>query len=132
MTGGLDASGAPAPGATELARIPAAALTSDAIVHQRVGRGADAATGGTCARRRPVATAARGLGQADRGPGLPERGMDPGAVLQALLGHPDLCSRAWVTHQYDSTVGADTVDGNEHGAAVLRVRGTGPGPVRAW
>ena len=24
--------------------------------------------------------------------------MDPGAVLQALLGHPNLCSRAWVTH----------------------------------
>jgi phosphoribosylformylglycinamidine synthase subunit PurL len=56
--------------------------------------------------------------------------MDPGAVLQALLGHPDLCSRAWVTHQYDSTVGADTVAGNEHGAAVLRVRGTGAGPVQ--
>ena len=90
-------------------------------------RGADAATGGTgrpaTARRTPRPTLAR-----RPGPGLPERGMDPGAVLQALLGHPDLCSRAWVTRQYDATVGADTVAGNEHGAAVLRVKGTDQGP----
>ena len=57
----------------------------------------------------------------EREPGLPERGMDPGAVLLALLGHPNLCSRAWVTTQYDETVGADTVEAGEHGAAVLRV-----------
>ncbi len=57
--------------------------------------------------------------------------MDPGAVLQALLGHPDLCSRAWVTRQYDSTVGADTVAGSEHGAAVIRVKGTTKGLVMA-
>ena len=57
--------------------------------------------------------------------------MDPGAVLLALLGHPDLCCRAWVTRQYDSTVGADTVAGSEHGAAVLRVKGTTKGLVMA-
>ena len=65
--------------------------------------------------------------------------MDPGAVLLALLGHPNLCSRAWVTTQYDETVGADTVEGGEHGAAVLRVTGTPHGAgdghrrlCRAW
>ncbi len=131
VAGGLDAAGEPAPGAQELARIPAAALTSDAIVHQRVGAaptrrraapvpGDGTPSGGTSA---PLAS--------DRGAGLPERGMDPGAVLQALLGHPDLCSRAWVTHQYDSTVGADTVEGSDHGAAVLRVKGTRKGLVMA-
>ena len=56
--------------------------------------------------------------------GLPERGMDPGAVLEALLGHPNLGSRAWVTTQYDQTVGTDTIEGCEHAAAVLRVKGT--------
>jgi phosphoribosylformylglycinamidine synthase subunit PurL len=55
---------------------------------------------------------------------LPERGMDPGAVLRALIGSPNLSSRAVVYHQYDSTVGADTVVGPGHGAAVLRVKGT--------
>jgi phosphoribosylformylglycinamidine synthase II len=38
VTGGLDAAGRPNAGATELARIPARALTSDAIVHARVAR----------------------------------------------------------------------------------------------
>jgi phosphoribosylformylglycinamidine synthase len=56
--------------------------------------------------------------------GLPERGMDPGRVLLALLGSVALGSRSWVTRQYDSTVGTDTVEGNEHGAAVLRIKGT--------
>ena len=56
--------------------------------------------------------------------GLPERGMDPGAVLEALLGHPNVGSRAWVTTQYDQTVGADTVAGCDRAAGVLRVKGT--------
>ena len=56
--------------------------------------------------------------------GLPERGMDPAAVLEALLGHPNIGSRAWVTTQYDQTVGADTVAGCEMAAGVLRVKGT--------
>ena len=50
--------------------------------------------------------------------------MDPGAVLLALLGSPNLSSRHGVFHQYDSTVGADTVAGPGRGAAVLRVKGT--------
>src|SRR6185295_18599033 len=54
----------------------------------------------------------------------PERGMDPGAVLLALLGSPNLSSRRIVYEQYDSTVGADTVAGPGRGAAVLRVKGT--------
>ena len=119
VTGGLDDGGAPKPGARELARMPAAALTSEAIVHQRVG------TAPT--RRRPVSMTF----EPPATDGLPERGMDPGAVLQALLGHPDLCSRAWVTRQYDATVGTDTVAGNEHGAAVIRVKGTTKGLVMA-
>jgi phosphoribosylformylglycinamidine synthase len=50
--------------------------------------------------------------------------MDPGAVLEALIGHPNLGSRRWVTDQYDSTVGTDTVADGAHGAAVLRIKGT--------
>jgi phosphoribosylformylglycinamidine synthase len=50
--------------------------------------------------------------------------MDPGAVLLALLGSANLASRHAVFHQYDSTVGADTVAGPGRGAAVLRVKGT--------
>jgi phosphoribosylformylglycinamidine synthase len=50
--------------------------------------------------------------------------MDPGAVLLGLLGSPNLASRHAVFHQYDSTVGADTVAGPGRGAAVLRVKGT--------
>jgi phosphoribosylformylglycinamidine synthase len=50
--------------------------------------------------------------------------MDPGAVLLALVGSANLSSRRPVFEQYDSTVGADTVVGPGHGAAVLRVKGT--------
>jgi phosphoribosylformylglycinamidine synthase len=50
--------------------------------------------------------------------------MDPGAVLLALLGSPNLASRRAVFEQYDSTVGADTVVGPGHGAAVLRIKRT--------
>ncbi len=56
--------------------------------------------------------------------------MDPGAVLLALLGSPNLSSRRLVYEQYDSTVGADTVAGPGRGAAVLRVKGTTQGPRR--
>lgn len=57
--------------------------------------------------------------------------MDPGAVLRALLGSPNLSSRAWVHEQYDSTVMAATVEGPGHGAAVVRVPGTTKGLVAA-
>ncbi len=100
-------------GDRELARIPAAALTSDAIVHDRL------ATPPTHRRAAPAPGAP--LDPSDR---LPERGMDPGAVLLALLGSANLASRHAVFEQYDSTVGADTVVGPGHGAAVLRVKGT--------
>jgi phosphoribosylformylglycinamidine synthase len=56
--------------------------------------------------------------------GLPERGMDPGAVLLALLGSPNLASRRPVFEQYDSTVQVNTVAGPGAGAAVLRIKGT--------
>jgi phosphoribosylformylglycinamidine synthase len=97
----------------ELARIPASALTSDAIVYTREARPP------THSRRAPAPGAA--VLPHD---GLPERGMDPGAVLVSLLGDPNLASRAWVTAQYDATVGSDTVGGNERAAAVIRVKGT--------
>jgi len=118
VTGGLAASGGPAEGAVEIARIPAAALTSDAIVHERI---AEAPTHSRAAPAPGVT-----LEATDR---LPERGMDPGAVLAALLGSPNLSSRHSVFTQYDSTVGADTVAGPGHGAAVLRVKGTTKGLV---
>jgi phosphoribosylformylglycinamidine synthase II len=97
----------------EIARIPARALTSDAIVHERRGRAPE--------RRRAAPAPGVPLDPSDR---LPERGMDPGAVLLALLGSPNLSSRRVIYEQYDSTVGADTVIGPGHGAAVLRVKGT--------
>jgi phosphoribosylformylglycinamidine synthase len=50
--------------------------------------------------------------------------MDPGAVLEALLGHPNISSRAWVTTQYDQTVGTDTIADATRAAGVLRVKGT--------
>ena len=64
---------------------PGRALTSDAIVHERVAGAADPPprrAGARCARVEP----------SDR---LPERGMDPGAVLVALLGsaEPGLAPR---------------------------------------
>jgi phosphoribosylformylglycinamidine synthase subunit PurL len=100
-------------GGNEIARMPAAALTSDAIVHHRLAA--------PPAHRRAAPAPGAPAVISDR---LPERGMDPGAVLLALVGSPNLASRRAVFEQYDSTVGADTVAGPGHGAAVLRVRGT--------
>ena len=98
---------------TEIARIPAAALTSDAIVHERVAAAPQ--------HRRAAPAPGAPADSIDR---LPERGMDPGAVLLALLGSPNLASRRVVFEQYDSTVGTDTVTGPGRGAAVLRIKGT--------
>ncbi|HEY6013646.1 MAG TPA: phosphoribosylformylglycinamidine synthase subunit PurL, partial [Candidatus Limnocylindrales bacterium] len=113
VEGGLDADGRAASGSREIARIPARALTSDAIVHPRVAT--------PPAHRRDAPAPGVPMAVSDR---LPERGMDPGAVLLALLGSANLSSRRAVFEQYDSTVGADTVAGPGRGAAVLRVRGT--------
>jgi phosphoribosylformylglycinamidine (FGAM) synthase-like enzyme len=57
--------------------------------------------------------------------------MDPGAVLQALLGSPNLASRRAVYEQYDSTVQVGTVAGPGRGAAVLLVEGTSKALVAA-
>jgi phosphoribosylformylglycinamidine synthase subunit PurL len=97
----------------EMARIPASALTSDAIVHDRI------AAAPTHRRDAPAPGIAAAI--SDR---LPERGTDPGAVLLALLGSANLASRHPVSHQYDSTVGAATVAGPGRGAAVVRVHDT--------
>jgi phosphoribosylformylglycinamidine synthase len=107
-------------GGAELARIPATALTSDAIVHQRVARAPE--------HRRAAPAPGAPTGASDR---LPERGMDPGAVLLALLGSPNLASRRSVFERYDSTVGTDTVVGPGHGAAVMRIKGTSRALVAA-
>jgi phosphoribosylformylglycinamidine synthase II len=98
---------------TEIARTPAAALTSDAIVHDRAAAPPP--------RRR--AAPAPGIPDGSVG-GLPERGMDPGAVLLALIGSANLASRHPVFEQYDSTVQANTVAGPGHGAAIVRIKGT--------
>ena len=104
----------------EIARIPARALTSDAIVHERLAA--------PPARRRAAPAPGAPIVASDQ---LPERGMDPGAVLLALLGSPNLASRRAVFEQYDSTVGTLTATGPGRGAAVLRVRGTTKGLVAA-
>jgi phosphoribosylformylglycinamidine synthase len=107
VEGGLDAH------ARELARIPARALASDAIVIERPVVPPP--------RRRAAPAPGVPIDPMDR---LPERGMDPGAVLLALVGSPNLASRRWVHEQYDHTVGANTVAGPGRGAAVIRIKGT--------
>ncbi len=112
-SGALDAEGRPVAGAVELARIPAPALASEAIVFNRESRAP--------ARRRPAPAPGSPAEAVDA---LPVRGQDPGAVLTALLGSPNLSSRRPVFEQYDHNVQANTVAGPGRGAAVLRVKGT--------
>jgi len=97
----------------EIARLPAPALASEAPVIPRRAE--------PPARKR--AAPAPGVPELAHD-GLPERGMDPGAVLDALLGHPNIGSRRWVTDQYDSTVGSDTLADGGQAAAVLRIKGS--------
>jgi phosphoribosylformylglycinamidine synthase len=109
-----DADGRPSDTVRMLARIPASALTSDAIVHERIAAPPE--------RRRAAPAPGAPDVASDQ---LPERGMDPGAVLLALLGSPNLASRRAVFEQYDSTVQAATAAGpTGGGAAVIRVTGT--------
>jgi phosphoribosylformylglycinamidine synthase II len=103
-----------------LASIPASALASDAIVYTRAAQAP--------ARRRAAPAPGEPVVAVEQ---LPERGMDPAAVLRELLGQPGLGSLAAVSEQYDSTVGASTVEGPGHGAAVLRVADTHLGLVAA-
>ena len=112
-SGALGPDGRPVAGAVELARIPAPALASEAIVFNREARAP--------ARRRQAPAPGAPAEPVDA---LPARGQDPGAVLLALLGSPNLSSRRAVFEQYDSHVQANTVDGPGHGAAVLRIKGT--------
>jgi phosphoribosylformylglycinamidine synthase len=113
VEGGIGPDGLPNPAAKDVARVPAKALASEAIVHYRL------ATAPT--RRRSAPAPGIPLTAKD---GLPERGMDPAAVLVSLLGSANLSSRHWVYQQYDSSVQSNTVEWPGHGAAVLRVKGT--------
>jgi phosphoribosylformylglycinamidine synthase len=112
-SGALDADGRPVAGARELARIPARALASEAIVFERESR--------QPARRRAAPAPGAPVEPVDA---LPVRGQDPGAVLLALLGSPNLASRHAVYEQYDSNVQSNTVAAPGRGAAVLRIKGT--------
>ena len=49
---------------------------------------------------------------------------DLGADLLKLIACPDLASRRWIWEQYDSQVGADTLQKSGGDAAVVRVHGT--------
>ena len=49
---------------------------------------------------------------------------DPGVDLLKLIATPDLASRRWIYEQYDSQVGADTLQKSGGDAAVVRVHGT--------
>jgi phosphoribosylformylglycinamidine synthase subunit PurL len=111
--GALGADGRPVDGAVELARMPARALASEAIVFDRESRAP--------ARRRAAPAPGAPADPVDM---LPLRGQDPGAVLLALLGSPNLSSRHPVFEQYDSNVQSNTVAAPGRGAAVLRIKGT--------
>src|SRR3546814_3469348 len=49
---------------------------------------------------------------------------DVAADLKVLMGTPDIASRRWIWEQYDSQVGADTVQTGGD-AALVRIHGTG-------
>ncbi len=49
---------------------------------------------------------------------------DLGADLVKLMGCPDLANRRWIFEQYDSQVGADTLQKSGGDAAVVRIHGT--------
>jgi phosphoribosylformylglycinamidine synthase len=49
---------------------------------------------------------------------------DLGEMLLKLMSSPDLCSKRWITEQYDRTVMADQVEAPGADAALVRVHGT--------
>ena len=51
-------------------------------------------------------------------------GATPISILEKLMACPDLCSRRWITEQYDSLVGANTSQGPGGDAAVVRIEGS--------
>ncbi|MDT0575083.1 phosphoribosylformylglycinamidine synthase subunit PurL [Croceicoccus sp. F390] len=56
--------------------------------------------------------------------GQVEESADLGADLLAMMGSPALASRRWIWEQYDSQVGADTMQRSGGDAAVVRIHGT--------
>lgn len=50
--------------------------------------------------------------------------VDPAADLLTMIASPQLASRRWIWEQYDSQVGADTLQKSGGDAAVVRVHGT--------
>ena len=113
VEGGLDAAGEPNPGAREIARLPVRALSPEAVVVERL------------AAPPPRRRMAPGPGLPEpAGEDLPERGMDPGAVLLGLLGSPNLASRARVDALDDRSAQGLTVVCGDRGAAVLPISGT--------
>ena len=119
VNGGLDADGRPGRGARELARIPAAALTSDAIVHQRVAAAPTHRRGRAGARR-------AGIGQRPA-PGA-WHGPRCGPAGAARVGQPRV-ARMRSSTQYDSTVGADTVAARAEARPCCASRAR---PRRSW
>jgi phosphoribosylformylglycinamidine synthase len=113
VEGGLDATGEPNPGAREIARAPVRALAPEAVVVERLAAPPP---------RRRMAPAP-GLPE-PAGEDLPERGMDPGAVLLGLLGSPNLASRAGFGAPDDRSAQGRTVVDGDRGATVLRIAGT--------
>ncbi len=87
------------------AALPVGPLTDDAPVYQR-----------------PVAEP-RWLAELQEAPEVPPAD-DPTGCLERLLGTPELGSKAWIFHQYDSTVRANTVQGPGGDAAVVLLKGT--------
>jgi phosphoribosylformylglycinamidine synthase len=112
VEGGLDATGEGSPGARQIARVPVRALAPEAVVVERLA---------VPPPRRRMAPAP-GLPE-PAGEHLPERGMDPGAVLLGLLGSLNLASRAWVCTPEDGTGRGLTVVDADRGATVLRIAG---------
>jgi phosphoribosylformylglycinamidine synthase subunit PurL len=75
--------------------------------------------------RRPAAPPAD-LAARQAPPALPALG-DPRQALARLLATPELGSKAWIWHQYDTSVRTGTVVGPGGDAAVLRLKGTDSG-----
>jgi phosphoribosylformylglycinamidine synthase len=49
---------------------------------------------------------------------------DLGEMLLKLMSSPDLCSKRWITEQYDRTVMADSIEAPGADAALVRLHGT--------
>jgi phosphoribosylformylglycinamidine (FGAM) synthase-like enzyme len=78
---------------------------------------------GAALHRPPIETAETGETEprADRG----SLGIGLTGALRKLIACPDLCSRAWVWDQYDSTVGGQTVKRpGAADAAVVKLEGS--------